>query len=154
MNKCYENRCVSIYSPSKGPQALIGFKVRVKLRISVKGLEKSCETVALVNSGFETTTPQLLIPRGLAEELAIWPGMLPGAKVVAYGIAEGIVRNYLILNVVEVSIAEENVQSKRSRLSDIRDRGGSLNASWEAWNSVRGRKRRFILFKSRSGQED
>ncbi|MEM0317433.1 MAG: hypothetical protein QXI35_08460 [Candidatus Nezhaarchaeales archaeon] len=86
--------------------------VRVKLRISVKGSEKSCETVALVNSGFETVTPQLLIPRGLAEELAIWPGMLPKAKIVAYGTAGGVVRNYLIPNIVEVSIAEEDVQTK------------------------------------------
>lgn len=67
---------------------------------------------------------------------------------------EGVVGNYLILNVVEVSMAEEGVLSKRSRLGGIRDRGGSLNASWEVWNSVGGRKRRFILFKGRSGQED
>ncbi|MEM2197373.1 MAG: hypothetical protein QW290_09865 [Sulfolobales archaeon] len=51
MNEYYEDHCVFIHSLYKGSQALIGFKVRVKLKISVKGLEKSCETVALVNSG-------------------------------------------------------------------------------------------------------
>lgn len=86
--------------------------VRVRLRILVKGLEKLCETVALVNSGFETTTPQLLIPRRLAEELTVWPGMLHEAKIVAYGTAGGVVKNYLIPNIVEVSIVEEDVQSK------------------------------------------
>ena len=47
--------------------------VRVKLRIRARGSGRGVETIALVNSGFETTTPQLLIPRRLAEELGIRP---------------------------------------------------------------------------------
>ncbi|MEM4488938.1 MAG: hypothetical protein QXK88_09140 [Desulfurococcaceae archaeon] len=73
LNECYEDRRVYIHSPSKGPQALIGFKVRVKLRISVKGLRSPAKLRLWLTLDFETTTPQLLMPRGLAEELAIWP---------------------------------------------------------------------------------
>ena len=43
--------------------------VRVKLRIRARGSGRDVETIALVNSGFETATPQLLIPRRLAEAL-------------------------------------------------------------------------------------
>ncbi|MEM1537700.1 MAG: hypothetical protein QXK12_00165 [Candidatus Nezhaarchaeales archaeon] len=86
--------------------------VRVKLAIVVKGSEEYRETVALVNSGFETTTPQLLIPRRLAEGLKIWPDMLPKARIVTYGTAGGAVKNYLIPGLVEVSVAEEDVKPK------------------------------------------
>ncbi len=42
--------------------------VRVRLRVRrVDG--EAVETVALVNSGFEADSPQLLIPLGLAERL-------------------------------------------------------------------------------------
>ena len=47
--------------------------IRVKLRI--KSLRSNREVIssALVNSGFEAETPQLLIPRKLAVELGLWP---------------------------------------------------------------------------------
>jgi hypothetical protein len=45
--------------------------VRVKLKItSVSG--KEVITSALVNSGFEVETPQLLTPRSLMRELGEW----------------------------------------------------------------------------------
>ena len=45
--------------------------VRLKLRIKVGN--KSTETIALLNSGYEAPTPQLLIPIPLAKELSLWP---------------------------------------------------------------------------------
>lgn len=45
--------------------------VRVKLRIKVRGREQ--ETAALVNTGFETDKPELLIPAKLAERLGVYP---------------------------------------------------------------------------------
>ncbi len=54
--------------------------VRVKLRItSVSG--KEAITSALVNSGFEAETPQLLIPKSLARELGLWPPPLEAVLV-------------------------------------------------------------------------
>ncbi|MEM2921976.1 MAG: hypothetical protein QXF26_06640 [Candidatus Bathyarchaeia archaeon] len=84
--------------------------VRVKLRLKVKGFKEAYDAIALVNSGYEATTPQLLIPRRLAEELKIWPNMLSKAKVVAYGTAGGTVRNYFMPGILEVSIIEEDVK--------------------------------------------
>ncbi len=76
--------------------------VRVKLRIiSRQGGEVL--TSALVNSGFEAETPQLLIPRTLASKLGIWPPP-PEAHLVEVGTAGGPVRNYLIPKALKVYV--------------------------------------------------
>ncbi|MEM4412150.1 MAG: hypothetical protein QXO66_04815 [Thermofilum sp.] len=75
--------------------------VRVKLR--VRSLRSGREVVssALVNSGFEAETPQLLIPRRLALELGSWPPP-EDAHLVEVGTAGGPVRNYLVPGAAEV----------------------------------------------------
>ncbi|MEM1909881.1 MAG: hypothetical protein QXT79_10950, partial [Thermofilaceae archaeon] len=75
--------------------------VRVKLR--VRSLRSGREVVssALVNSGFEAETPQLLIPRRLALELGLWPPP-EDAYLVEVGTAGGPVRNYLVPGAAEV----------------------------------------------------
>jgi hypothetical protein len=45
--------------------------VRLRIRVRVDGREE--EAVALLNSGFEAPTPQLLVPIRLAERLGLWP---------------------------------------------------------------------------------
>jgi hypothetical protein len=45
--------------------------VRLRLRIRVR--ERVTEEVALLNSGFEAPTPQLLIPISTAKALGLWP---------------------------------------------------------------------------------
>ncbi|RLF12773.1 MAG: hypothetical protein DRJ68_00720 [Thermoprotei archaeon] len=45
--------------------------VRLKLRVKVGGLAR--EVVALLNSGYEAPSPQLLIPTWLARDLNLWP---------------------------------------------------------------------------------
>ncbi len=40
----------------------------VRVRLRIKSDDKVIETSALVNSGYETETPQLLIPMKLAEK--------------------------------------------------------------------------------------
>ena len=47
--------------------------VRVRLRIRSRSTGVEIVSSALVNSGFESDKPQLLIPRALAERLGIWP---------------------------------------------------------------------------------
>ena len=86
--------------------------VRVKLRIKARSSGRDVEAVALVNSGFETTTPQLLIPRRLAEALGIWPEMAPEARIVTYGTAGGLVRNYFLPGALEVSLVEEDIRTE------------------------------------------
>jgi hypothetical protein len=45
--------------------------VRLKLKIRVSGY--TAEEVALLNSGYEAPTPQLLVPISLAAKLGLWP---------------------------------------------------------------------------------
>lgn len=77
--------------------------VRVRLRIRSISSGREVETSALVNSGFEAETPQLLIPRSLAHTLGLWPPP-PEAQLIEVGTAGGPVRNYLIPRALEVSV--------------------------------------------------
>ncbi|MDW8022076.1 MAG: hypothetical protein RMI78_05560 [Nitrososphaerota archaeon] len=60
-------------------------------------------TSSLVNSGFESETPQLLIPKALASRLNLWPPP-PEAQLVEVGTAGGPVRNYLASRALQVYV--------------------------------------------------
>lgn len=45
----------------------------VRVRLLIRCGDKELETTALVNSGFETETPQLLLPVSAARRLGLWP---------------------------------------------------------------------------------
>lgn len=77
--------------------------VRVRLRVRSLRASKEVITSALVNSGFEAETPQLLIPRKLAIELGLWPPP-NDAYLIEVGTAGGPVRNYLVPNAAEVYV--------------------------------------------------
>ncbi len=79
---------------------------------------KSLETVALVNTGFETLKPELLLPVKAAEELDLWPNLPNGARVEIYDTAGGPMRAYIIPDVARVSISVEDRESE-SPSSDI-----------------------------------
>ncbi|MDM7275867.1 MAG: hypothetical protein P3X22_007140 [Thermoprotei archaeon] len=66
------------------------------MKLKIRSLLSNTEIVtsALVKSGFEAETPQLLIPRSLAVKLGLWPP-LPEAQLVEVETAGGPVRNYL-----------------------------------------------------------
>ncbi len=87
--------------------------VRVKLRIKTRGeKQEEVETVALVNSGFETDTPQLLVPELLAKKLNIWEKIPLEARIEGYGGVGGPIRVYVIPEALEVSILEEDIETK------------------------------------------
>ncbi len=77
--------------------------VRVKLRVRCPRSGREAVTAALVNSGFEAETPQLLVPRRLAAELGLWPPP-DDAYLVEVGTAGGPVRNYLVPGAAEVLV--------------------------------------------------
>jgi len=83
--------------------------VVVRIKLKVKSLKSGREvlTSALVNSGFEAETPQLLLPRRLAADLGLWPPP-EDAMLVEVGTAGGPVRNYLIPRCIEVSAVTED----------------------------------------------
>jgi len=82
--------------------------VRVKLRI-IKG-EKVIETSALANSGYETETPQLLIPIRLAQLLELWPPK-DEAEESEFETAGGPLRVWIIPRACRVSVAVHDVKS-------------------------------------------
>ena len=81
--------------------------IRVKLKIRSLKTNREVLTSALVNSGFEAETPQLLIPRRLAIELGLWPPP-EDAYLVEVGTAGGPVRNYLVPRAAEVSVVTKD----------------------------------------------
>ena len=62
--------------------------IRLRLRLrSVSGRE--VVVAALVNSGYETERPELLVPASVARELGLYPTLPRGAEVREYILADG-----------------------------------------------------------------
>lgn len=75
--------------------------LRIKLEVRSRSSGRVVETSALVNTGFETEKPQLLIPVRFAEKLKLWPPP-PDAEVVELGTAGGPVKNIVVRNALEI----------------------------------------------------
>jgi len=84
--------------------------VRLKLRIRVG--ESFSEEVALLNSGYEAPTPQLLIPTSLASRLRLWPPK--SAPEVTLETAGGPLKAWFFPKAAMVSIAVEDAESKEA----------------------------------------
>jgi len=81
--------------------------VRIKLRI-VRD-EKVIETSALANSGYETETPQLLIPIRLAQLLELWPPKSE-AEESEFETAGGPLRVWIVPRACRVGVAIGDVK--------------------------------------------
>jgi hypothetical protein len=90
----------------------VGVRVRVKIKYGGNLLE----TVALVNTGFETPNPQILLPVKAAEKLGIWPNLPRDASIEIYDTAGGPTRVYRVRNAVTVEVAG---REGRSVVSDV-----------------------------------
>lgn len=91
--------------------------VRVKLRVDLRD-GRSLETAALVNTGFETLKPELLLPVKAAEELDLWPNLPSEARVEIYDTAGGPVRVYVIRDMARTTVLTEDRESERV-VSDV-----------------------------------
>ena len=78
---------------------------RVRARISVG--DRSLETIALVNTGYEAETPQILVPIPAAEALGAWPPQ--GAFESTYETAGGPLRTWVYPRGCRVKIVAEGV---------------------------------------------
>lgn len=83
--------------------------VRLRLRLRRGGQVR--ETIALVSSGYEAETPQLLIPVGLARELGIWPPPTSSFETV-FATPGGPLRVWIIPKAAAVSVVYEGGESK------------------------------------------
>lgn len=91
--------------------------VRVRLRIESVD-HKVLEATALVNTGFETESPQLLLPVKAAERLDLWPNLPLEARVEIYDTAGGPIRVYLMPQKARTVVLTEERESLEV-LSDI-----------------------------------
>jgi len=89
----------------------MAIRVRLKLK-SRLGLRKEIDAIALVNSGFEADSPQILVPVEIAKELDLYAHLLE-ARIESYGTVAGPVRLYVLPNSVEVWIEESDARSPR-----------------------------------------
>jgi len=88
--------------------------VRLKLRVS-RGRSRGVELIALVNSGYETETPELLVPPWVAEELGLYPRLPRGSEVRDYVLADGSRTKLIrIRSAVEVRVITEDRISEPS----------------------------------------
>ncbi len=84
--------------------------VRVKLAVRNRETGAYVELVALVKSGFETQTPQLLLPVAAARELGLWP-VRPEASGAIYDAAGGPVGVWTYPRVLSVRVVAEDVEA-------------------------------------------
>jgi hypothetical protein len=88
--------------------------VRLRLRIRVD--EKIVEIIALLKSGYEAPTPQLLVPVDVARTLGLWPP--EGAREVVLETAGGPLRAWFYPRRALVKVVTEDAES-REVLVDI-----------------------------------
>jgi hypothetical protein len=82
--------------------------VRIRLRIRSRTTGRELRAAALVNSGFETIKPQLLVPIRVAELLCLWPQIPRDYTVKDYMTAGGPARMHVLVDEVEVSVDVEH----------------------------------------------
>ena len=63
--------------------------VRVKIRLkALKGKKgKMVDTIALLNAGFESEEPEIVIPIRVAERLGLWPKLPEDTEIESYEVA-------------------------------------------------------------------
>lgn len=89
--------------------------VRVKVRLTSKK-EKSVEANSLLNTGFESEEPEVLLPVRVAEILGLWPKLPDGSVVRAYETAGGTVRMPTVDKGIRIQvIAEEGERATSSK---------------------------------------
>lgn len=86
--------------------------VRVRLRLKPRRGGESVETVALINSGFEADTPQLILPVKLAEKLNLLRLALSEGLLETYGTVAGPTRLHLVPQALYVQVVEEDVETE------------------------------------------
>jgi hypothetical protein len=68
----------------------------VRVRVSIKYGDAALDLVALVNTGYETDVPEILIPDFVAEKIGIFPRLPDGTIVETYKTAAGLMKAYRV----------------------------------------------------------
>jgi hypothetical protein len=90
----------------------------VRVRIRIRSEKREVTTAALLNTGFTSLEPEVLVPKGLAERLGFWPP-LENAILESLDTAGGEVLSYVIPNSVEITVLAESGSSMGIRCNAI-----------------------------------
>lgn len=81
----------------------------IRLRLRLRRGDRSVDVIALVNSGYETAEPEILLPSHIAEELGLLPSLPSGSMIKEYVLADGSVARLIrIPRTLRISIVEED----------------------------------------------
>ncbi len=81
----------------------------IRLRLRLTRGDASTEVVALVNSGYETVEPEILVPPVTARELHLYPELPQGSIVKEYRLADGSTTRLIrIPRAVNVYVVEDD----------------------------------------------
>ncbi len=82
----------------------------IRLRLKLKSVvDREVEVIALVNSGYETAKPELLVSANIAQTLGLYPLLPRGAEVKEYVLADGSRTKLIrIPSAVEVRVVTED----------------------------------------------
>jgi hypothetical protein len=90
--------------------------VRIKIRIKrLDSRHETVDTVALVNAGYETDEPEIILPMPVAERLRLIPNLPNNTKIEEYGTLGGKVRCLWVPKCVEAWILPMSKSSKPVR---------------------------------------
>ncbi len=68
--------------------------VRVRVRIVYR--DRNVEVTALINTGYETDVPEIMIPLNIAKDLGLWPHLPRETVIETYRTASGIMNVYRV----------------------------------------------------------
>jgi hypothetical protein len=85
--------------------------VGVRIRVRIGYGNYSADTIALVNTGYETDVPEILIPIAIAERLGIWPRLPENTTIETYRTASGLMKVYRISG-ARISLVVDGVEKK------------------------------------------
>ncbi len=78
--------------------------IRVRVRLTTKRSNRSSESTALVNSGYEADEPEVVIPEKLAERLRFLPELPPGTRLEEYESVLGKARFHYLPKALKVAV--------------------------------------------------
>jgi hypothetical protein len=81
--------------------------VRVRLRIKSRVSQQVIEVSALVNSGFEAESPQILIPISVAKQISLYPPPIT-SSIMEVGTAGGPSRVFLVRDALDVWVLTDD----------------------------------------------
>ncbi|MEX2705962.1 MAG: hypothetical protein Q6352_011955 [Candidatus Freyrarchaeum guaymaensis] len=95
-------------------------RVRIRLRALKGSKGETVEGAGVLNAGYESERPEVIIPVRLAERLGLWPQLPEGTKVETYEVAGGtMVRVYFIGECFESEVVTEDGASSPVRTTGV-----------------------------------